>query len=84
MAPLHDRMPVIRPPKRWSSWLDAQPPLDPVRRMLTLFADGTPHATPVSTGVHDTRHHDPHVLDPSDGAQVSNNSRTATSSSVHG
>jgi putative SOS response-associated peptidase YedK len=51
MQPLHDRMPVIIPADRYSSWLDPQQPIEAISDLLQPFPVEQMRAYPVSSFV---------------------------------
>ncbi len=61
---IHDRMPMLVEPDRWTDWLDSEP--DDVD-LLGLLVPASPdrlEAYPVSTEVNNVRNDGPHLLDP--------------------
>jgi putative SOS response-associated peptidase YedK len=64
VAPLHDRMPVILPPRVWADWLDpANDDLAGLERVLIPAPAELLTARPVGPGVNDVRNDGPHLLD---------------------
>ena len=57
MQPIHDRMPVILPPKKWDTWLDtANTNKLGLQTLLTQFPADAMTAWPVGTVVNSPRH----------------------------
>ena len=64
LGKIHDRMPLMVEPARWSQWLD---PTQEQRSLLELLVPASPgrlEAYPVSTEVSNVRNNGPHLLDP--------------------
>jgi putative SOS response-associated peptidase YedK len=62
---IHDRMPLLVEPKRWSAWLDpAKQDKDDLLSLLVPAAPGLLEAYPVSTAVNSVRNNGPELLDP--------------------
>lgn len=65
IAPLHDRMPMILPQEKWSSWLDRNnDDVDRLQAMLLPAADSLLQWWPVSLNVNNVRLHDASLLEP--------------------
>ncbi|MBL0922106.1 MAG: SOS response-associated peptidase [Phycisphaerales bacterium] len=65
IRPLHDRMPVILPPRAWSAWLD--PDLheaDAIRPMLAPAPAESLEIVAVGSRVNSPRHDDPQCIEP--------------------
>ena len=64
LGKIHDRMPLMVEPERWSQWLD---PTQEQRSLLDLLVPASPgrlEAYPVSTEVSNVRNNGPQLLDP--------------------
>ena len=61
---IHDRMPLMVEPDRWSSWLDPRAPKDSLLSLLVPAQQGALEAYPVSTAVGNVRNNGPELLDP--------------------
>ncbi|MBX6356704.1 MAG: SOS response-associated peptidase [Micromonosporaceae bacterium] len=61
LAFVHDRMPLVLPPARWSSWLTGQPGADLLAPTPEEFAAGL-EIRPVGPAVGDVRNNDPSLL----------------------
>ncbi|MGZ4494083.1 MAG: SOS response-associated peptidase [Nocardioides sp.] len=63
---IHDRMPLLVEPERWSAWLDPSSGSDPesLRGLLVPAAPGRLEAYPVSTAVNNVRNNGPELLEP--------------------
>ena len=71
VADLHDRMPVVVPEDRWSTWLD--PELDDpaeLQGILQPNEDVELRIVPVSRLVNDVRNDGPELIEPADPAAV--------------
>jgi putative SOS response-associated peptidase YedK len=67
MAPVHDRMPVVLPPRAWETWLDPENhDLDRLAGLLVPAPDDLLSLRPVSPAVNDVRSKGPELLDPYD------------------
>ncbi len=65
MAPIHDRMPLILPPDRWSTWLDPEvQDLDLLGQFLVPAPPQLITFHPVSTEVNVVRNKGAHLIDP--------------------
>jgi putative SOS response-associated peptidase YedK len=65
LAVIHDRMPLILPPHRWSAWLDPdERDADAVRALIEPPEPGRFVATAVSTLVNAVGNNGPELLDP--------------------
>ncbi|MEP7091907.1 MAG: SOS response-associated peptidase [Nocardioidaceae bacterium] len=61
---IHDRMPLLVEPDRWSAWLDpAASGVDDLTSLLVPAAPGRLEAYPVSTAVNNVRNNGPELLD---------------------
>ena len=79
MAEIHDRMPLILPPDRWSDWLDPElQDLDTLGKFLVPAPPQLITFYPVSTDVNLVRNKSPHLIDRVDPEQ-----ETATQASHH-
>ncbi len=71
MAPVHDRMPILLPPDRWSTWLDpAVDDLDLLGRFLVPAPSDLIEVRPVSPEVNNVRNQGSHLLDRVEVEQV--------------
>lgn len=61
---IHDRMPLMVEPDRWSDWLDPQAPQAALLGLLTPAAPGRLEAFPVSTLVGNVKNNGPELLEP--------------------
>ncbi|MGB0101757.1 MAG: SOS response-associated peptidase [Nocardioides sp.] len=61
---IHDRMPLMVEPDRWSSWLDPRQPREHLLDLLAPAAPGALEAYPVSTLVGNVRNNGPELLAP--------------------
>ncbi|GEP39119.1 DUF159 family protein [Nocardioides psychrotolerans] len=61
---IHDRMPLMVEPDRWSAWLDPAAPQDSLLDLLVPAAPGNLEAYPVSTLVSDVRNNGPELIEP--------------------
>ncbi|MCD4526550.1 SOS response-associated peptidase [Nocardioides sp. cx-173] len=61
---IHDRMPMMVEPDRWSSWLDPTAPSDSLLDLLVPAAPGRLEAFPVSTLVSNVRNNGPELVTP--------------------
>lgn len=61
---VHDRMPFMVEPDRWSAWLDPRSPADAVRALLTPAAPGVLEAYPVGSAVGNVRNNGPELIEP--------------------
>ncbi|HET7689419.1 MAG TPA: SOS response-associated peptidase [Nocardioidaceae bacterium] len=62
---IHDRMPLLVEPHRWSEWLDPSPKeKDALLGLLVPAAPGLLEAYPVSTAVNNVRNNGPELLEP--------------------
>lgn len=62
---IHDRMPLVLPPDRWSQWLDpAVHDADSVRALLQAPDPGRFAAVPVTTRVNSVRNNGPELVEP--------------------
>lgn len=63
---IHDRMPLLVEPERWSAWLDPASGSDPdrLRGLLVPAAPGRLEAYPVSTAVNNVRNNGAELLEP--------------------
>jgi putative SOS response-associated peptidase YedK len=64
LAPIHDRMPVIIPPSRYSAWIDARTPGAAVQDLLRSYPSDEMEAWAISTRVNDPALDDATVLEP--------------------
>lgn len=67
MATIHERMPLILPPSRWSDWLD--PDLQDTDRLGQFLVPAPKELItfhPVSTDVNSVRNDGPHLIEPVD------------------
>ncbi len=61
---IHDRMPMMVEPDRWSAWLDPTAPQGSLLDLLAPAAPGGLEAYPVSTLVSNVRNNGPELVDP--------------------
>ncbi|MDN4174268.1 SOS response-associated peptidase [Nocardioides sp. SOB77] len=61
---IHDRMPLMVEPDRWSAWLDPTAAQDSLLDLLVPAAPGALEAYPVSREVSNVRNNGAHLLDP--------------------
>jgi len=61
---IHDRMPLMVEPERWSAWLDPTAPQDSLLDLLAPAAPGRLEAYPVSTLVSNVRNNGPELITP--------------------
>ncbi len=62
---LHDRMPLLVEPDRYSAWLDPDPaPVEDLVELLVPAAPGRLEAYPVATTVNNVRNNGPELLEP--------------------
>ncbi len=66
VLPVHERMPVIVPPERWATWLDARTPEGAYLEIVQPIPAHAMRAWPVTTRVNDASHDDPAVLAPAE------------------
>jgi putative SOS response-associated peptidase YedK len=65
---IHDRMPMVIEPERWSDWLDPGQADDAkLHALLASAASGGLTSYPVSTEVNSVRHNGPGLIEPVDG-----------------
>ena len=64
VKPMHDRMPVILPPKAWDLWLSDTDDRAALEALLVPFPAEATEAIEVSRAVNDVRNEEPSVLDP--------------------
>ncbi len=64
MREIHERMPVIIPRERYSTWLDISSPLDEVESLLVPHDASAMRAYPVSTWVNSPAHDDANCAEP--------------------
>ena len=69
---LHDRMPMMVEPRRWSAWLDPTARGDRLRELLVPAAPGALEAYPVPLLVNNVRNNGPELVEPLplEGAEV--------------
>ena len=70
VAPLHDRMPVVIPPERFSEWLDPETPQDDLKRLLRPYPAERMKAEPISRRLNDVRNDDAACLEPFEGEEA--------------
>lgn len=64
---IHDRMPLLVEPDRYSAWLDpSKADVEELKKLLVPAAPGRLEAYPVSTQVNNVRNNGPELLDPLD------------------
>ncbi|MEZ5092889.1 SOS response-associated peptidase [Nocardioides sp.] len=61
---IHDRMPMMVEPDRWSAWLDPTARGDELRRLLVPAAPGALEAYPVPVLVNNVRNNGPELVEP--------------------
>ncbi|WP_309647568.1 SOS response-associated peptidase [Nocardioides sp.] len=61
---IHDRMPLMVEPDRWSAWLDPTAPQGSLLDLLVPAAPGNLEAYPVSTLVSNVRNNGPELIEP--------------------
>ena len=61
---IHDRMPLMVEPDRWSTWLDPESPRDDLLELLVPAAPGRLEAYPVSAAVGNVRNNGPELVEP--------------------
>ena len=61
---IHDRMPLMVEPERWSTWLDPRSSEDDLLGLLVPAAPGRLEAHPVSAAVGNVRNNGPELLEP--------------------
>ncbi|WP_435742235.1 SOS response-associated peptidase [Nocardioides sp. SYSU DS0663] len=61
---IHDRMPLMVAPDRWSAWLDPTAPRDALLDLLVPAAPGALEAYPVSRAVSNVRNNGPELVAP--------------------
>lgn len=61
---IHDRMPMMVEPERWSAWLDPTARGDALRELLVPAAPGALEAYPVATLVNNVRNNGPELVEP--------------------
>lgn len=64
VAPVHERMPLILPPRAYAAWLDPLTPPDEIAALLRPFPAGAMRARPVSRRVNNPANHGPDLLEP--------------------
>ncbi|TQN30512.1 putative SOS response-associated peptidase YedK [Haloactinospora alba] len=64
LAHIHDRMPVVVPPDRWSTWLDPAAQRDSLLGVLESTPVGELRTRQVSTSVNSVRNNGPELLQP--------------------
>jgi putative SOS response-associated peptidase YedK len=65
LAPIHDRMPVILAPERWSAWLgEAQADPDELKSLLVPYAAEDMVIWPVDKRVGNVNNKDPSLIEP--------------------
>jgi putative SOS response-associated peptidase YedK len=63
VRPLHDRMPVVVPPERFSDWLGPESPAERLKEIMRPFPAERMRAFPVSRRVNDVRNDDPGCIE---------------------
>lgn len=66
LAPIHDRMPVIVPPDRYSAWLDPRTPIPAIKDLIKPFPSEEMAAWPISLRVNRATEDDVGILEPID------------------
>ncbi|WP_127480667.1 SOS response-associated peptidase [Nocardioides pantholopis] len=61
---IHDRMPLMVSPERWTAWLDPTAPRDSLLDLLTPAAPGALEAYAVSAAVSNVRNNGPELVEP--------------------
>jgi putative SOS response-associated peptidase YedK len=75
---IHDRMPMVIEPERWSDWLDPSQADDAkLHALLAPAASGGLTSYPVSTEVNSVRHNGPGLIEPVDGERGDASNGTA-------
>ncbi len=75
---IHDRMPMVIDPERWSDWLDpGQADEARLHALLAPAASGGLASYPVSTEVNSVRHNGPGLIEPVDGEHSDASNGTA-------
>jgi putative SOS response-associated peptidase YedK len=75
---IHDRMPMVIEPERWSDWLDpTQADEDRLHALLAPAASGGLTSYPVSTQVNAVRNNGPGLIEPADGERSDASNGTA-------
>jgi putative SOS response-associated peptidase YedK len=64
LGKIHDRMPLMVEPDRWSAWLDPRTAKDSVLDLLVPAAPGRLEAYPVSTMVNAVKNNGPELVEP--------------------
>lgn len=64
MIPIHDRMPVIVPPRLWAAWLDPSTDVATLGEMITRIGPPDLRATKVTDAVNNVRNDGPELLTP--------------------
>jgi putative SOS response-associated peptidase YedK len=64
MARVHDRMPVIIPPERYSAWLDPSTPVPAVQELLRPYPSDELEEWPVSLMVNNPKADGEKVMEP--------------------
>ncbi len=63
LAPIHDRMPVIVPTRRFATWLDARTPEPAIQELVQPYPSERMQAWPISTRVNAVEQDDAGILD---------------------
>lgn len=63
-APIHDRMPVILPPQRWSTWLNPDTPPDELKSLLVPCDAAKIDTWKVSPKMNSSRYEAPDIITP--------------------
>ena len=64
-AELHNRMPVVLPPKAWPAWLGEEPAEPPqLKALLASYPSDEMIAWPVSPRVGNVKNNDPSLVEP--------------------
>lgn len=62
MEPIHDRMPVLLPPRLWDAWLDPETDVPRLGQMIQSVGPPALRAFPVTTDVNNVRNEGPGLL----------------------
>jgi putative SOS response-associated peptidase YedK len=68
LTPVHDRMPVIVRPERYSAWLDPRTPAPAVRDLMQPYPSEEMRAWPITRRVNKASEDDAGILVPADDA----------------
>lgn len=64
MAAIHDRMPVMLPPRVWGEWLDEATDASYLRSLLVPAPASLLRMRPIATAVNNVRNNGPELIDP--------------------